>query len=93
MGLCFPGYYNKRTVTGRRLPKLVSQASMRERAQELIRLRHQQYINPSAAESKLEAAKTQLAPLEFDVFFEPAHRCAWELSSGHHVRGTIGTSS
>ena len=70
------GYYNKRTVTGRRLPKLVSQAAMRERAQEIIKLRHEQYINSSAAETKHKASETQLAPLKFDMFFQPGHQCA-----------------
>lgn len=81
---CFSGYYNKRTVTGRRLPKLVSQASMRERAQELIKLRHEQYISPSGAASKLKASQMQLAPVRFDLFFEPGHKCAVIIPSTIH---------
>ena len=53
---------------------------MRERAQEIIKLRHEQLICPSGAESKVKASRTQLAPLKFDVFFEPGHQCVTRTS-------------
>lgn len=54
---------------------------MRDRTQELIKLRHEQLINPSAAVSKLRDSETKLAPLNLDLFFEPSQRCETQLGS------------
>eukprot|EP00892_Ulva_mutabilis_P004750 jgi/Ulvmu1/2647/UM014_0099.1 len=63
------GYYEKRSVTGRRLPKLVSQAELRKRASELTKLRHQHCINP-AVPSRATSTKKEVGLPQFAMFFK-----------------------
>lgn len=63
------GYYDDRTVTGRRLPKLVSQAELRKRALELAQLRQQYAINPAAVCKKRTHLEESPLP-QFAMFFK-----------------------
>lgn len=68
------GYYDKRSVTGRRLPKLISQAELRKRASELTKLRHQSCISSAAATRKITTTRDTTMP-QFAIFFKDGPLC------------------
>jgi hypothetical protein len=93
MGDCCTGYYDKRSVTGRKLPKIVSKAALRRRAQELVRIRQEQSITPEAVETRLEALKGQHKQPEFSLFFDTGSWYVQQFSAAAPVPGAIPFSN
>ena len=68
------GFYDKRTVTGRKLPQRPAQGELRRRARELVKLRQQQTVQPEVAAKRAEAV-VSAAP-NFVDFFSGNRSCA-----------------
>jgi hypothetical protein len=65
------GFYEKRSTTGRRLPRLPLQSELKHRAQELVKLKQEANINPTraAAMTKKAAAVASKSAPDFRLFF------------------------
>ena len=70
----FAGTYEKKTVMGRKLPKLPTQSELRRRAKELVKLRQEHAVDPERSLGHLAFSKP--VPADFGVFFKEARMCA-----------------
>jgi hypothetical protein len=78
------GFYEKRSMTGRKLPRLPLQSELRRRARELVKLKQEAGVNPARAAgmAKKAAAAVSKSEPDFRIFFAQQPLCAaFTLSS------------